>query len=598
MTEYKPPLNDIRLVLNEISDISKLCDLPGYEHVDVETVDGVIEELGRFAAEVISPVNKIGDQEGCSVADGVVTMPKEFGEAWNHFVDAGWGAISQDPDYGGGGFPLTIHTVLTEMLATASRAWSMGPMLTAGAIDCLHTFSDEAQKEVFLPKLVAGEWSGTMNLTEPQAGSDVGALTTKAVPQEDGTYRIFGTKIFITFGEHELVENIIQLVLARTPDSPPGTKGISCFIVPKYLVQDDGSLGERNDYRCLSLEHKLGLHASPTCVISYGEAGDGAVGYLIGEEHQGMRYMFKMMNNARLGVGVEGLAVAERALQQASSFALERRQGKAIGAEAGEQSLIIEHPDVRRMLLTMRAYTDAMRCILYANAAVLDLARSHPDSEERQLASDRAELLTPISKAWCTDLGVEMTSLGIQVHGGYGYIEETGAAQHLRDSRISPIYEGTNGIQAIDLVGRKLKMNEGKVIRDLLDEIKDFTESLNQQGEEFETIMLNLTDSLQAVEEATAWLAEKGTEDPIQAISGATPYLRMLGQLVGGWFLARLAIGARNNESVGDADFRNSKMTVANFYAEQLLPLTRAQLGAVTAGSSDLFAVPEELFST
>ena len=346
MTEYKPPLNDIRLVLNEISDISRLCDLPGYEHVDVETVDGVLEELGRFAAEVISPVNKIGDQEGCSVSDGVVTMPEEFGKAWDHFVDAGWGAISQDPDYGGGGFPLAVHTILTEMLATASRAWSMGPMLTAGAIDCLHTFSDEAQKEVFLPKLVTGEWSGTMNLTEPQAGSDVGALTTKAVPQEDGTYRIFGTKIFITFGEHELVENIIQLVLARTPDSPPGTKGISCFIVPKYLVEDDGSLGERNDYRCLSLEHKLGLHASPTCVISYGEAGDGAVGYLIGEEHQGMRYMFKMMNNARLGVGVEGLAVAERALQQASSFALDRRQGKAIGAEAGEQSLIIEHTDV------------------------------------------------------------------------------------------------------------------------------------------------------------------------------------------------------------------------------------------------------------
>ncbi len=597
MTEYKPPLNDIRLVLNEISDIVALCDLPEYEHVDRETVDGVLEELGRFAAEVVSPVNQIGDKEGCSVEDGVVTMPKEFGEAWDRFVDAGWGAISQDPDYGGGGFPLAIHTVLTELLATASRAWSMGPMLTAGAIDCLHTFSDETQKETFLPKLVSGEWSGTMNLTEPQAGSDVGALTTKAIPQEDGTYRIFGTKIFITFGEHELVENIVQLVLARTPDSPPGTKGISCFIVPKYLIEDDGSLGERNDYRCLSLEHKLGLHASPTCVISYGDDGDGAVGYLIGEEHQGMRYMFKMMNNARLGVGVEGLAVAERALQQASAFALERRQGKAIGAQAGEQSLIIEHPDVRRMLLTMRAYTDAMRCVLYANAAALDVAKCHPDAEERQSASDRAELLTPISKAWCTDLGVEMTSLGIQVHGGYGYIEETGAAQHLRDSRISPIYEGTNGIQAIDLVGRKLRMGEGKVMRDLLDEIGGFVEGLAEMGPEYETIKVNLADSLQAVEEATIWLNEKGKEDPLQAISGATPFLRMLGQLVGGWFLARLAIGAINNEEIGDEEFRKSKLTVANFYAEQLLPLTRAQLGAVTAGSSDLFAVPEELFS-
>ena len=369
------------------------------------------------------------------------------------------------------------------------------------------------------------------------------------------------------------------------------------FIVPKYLVDDNGNIGVANDLKCISLEHKLGIHASPTCVLQFGDNG-GARGYLVGDENSGMRYMFTMMNQARLAVGLEGLAVADRAYQQAIEYALERRQGRRSDTPKGESSLILEHPDVRRMLMTMKAYIEAMRCLIYLNAKAIDIAHNHPDETERQAGVELTDLLTPLSKGWCTDLGNELTSIGIQIHGGMGFVEETGAAQHLRDSRISPIYEGTNGIQAIDLVGRKLKMNEGKVIRDLLDEIKDFTESLNQQGEEFETITSNLTDSLQAVEEATAWLAEKGTGDPIQAISGATPYLRMLGQLVGGWFLARLAIGARSNENVGDADFRNSKMTVANFYAEQLLPLTRAQLGAVTAGSSDLFAVPEELFST
>ena len=387
-------------------------------------------------------------------------------------------------------------------------------------------------------------------------------------------------------------------MLARTPDSPPGTRGISCFIVPKYLVGDDGVLGERNDYKCLSVEHKLGLHGSPTCVISYGEAGDGAIGYLIGEEHQGMRYMFKMMNNARLGGGVEGLAVAEGALQHAASFALERRQGRAVGAPAGEQSLIVDHPDVRRMLLTMRAYTDAMRCVLYANAAALDLAKRHSEMEVRQAASDRAELLTPISKAWCTDLGVELSSMGIQVHGGYGYIEETGAAQYLRDSRISPIYEGTNGIQALDLVGRKLPMREGGVVGDLLAEIGSLDYALVEAGPGFESIRTNLSDALTITEEATKWLMANVTGDPTDAMAGATPYLRMLGQLVGGWLLARLALGAHNRlADGGDDEFLSSKIVVARFYAEQLLPLVGAQTGAVTAGASDLFALPADRFS-
>tara|TARA_B100001105_G_scaffold18694_1_gene13592 strand:+ start:4735 stop:6537 length:1803 start_codon:yes stop_codon:yes gene_type:complete len=599
MHDYRPPLGDIRLVLDEISDITAICDLPGFEHVDVETIHGILDEMGRFVAEVVAPVNRIGDEQGCSVTDGVVTVPDEFGVAWDKFVESGWSAISQDPDYGGGGFPGAIQTVASELLATASRAWSMGPMLTVGAVEAIRVFGDEGLKETFLPKMVTNEWSGTMNLTEPQAGSDVGALTTRAVPQDDGTYRIFGTKIFITFGEHELTENIIQLVLARTPDSPPGTRGISLFIVPKYLVADDGSLGERNDYRCVSVEHKLGLHASPTCVLAYGDAGDGAVGYLLGDEHQGMKCMFSMMNNARLGVGIEGLAVTERALQQASDYAMERHQGRAIGGPAGEQAAIIRHADVRRMLLTMRAYTDAMRCLLYFNAATLDVAGRHPDADTRQRAAERAELLTPISKAWCTDLGVEMASVGIQVHGGYGYIEETGAAQHLRDARISPIYEGTNGIQAMDLVGRKLPMREGAVMADLLADIAGTVSDLASAGEDFDSIRVGLADALAATEEATTWLMVHGLADPNDAMAGASPYLKMFGQLVGGWMVARLALGAhrRIRAGEGDADFLGSKIVAARYYAEQLLPVTRAQLGAVTAGAGDLYAMADDAFS-
>ena len=599
MTDFKPPLDDIRLVLAEIGDIGAVCDLPDFDHVDVDTIDGVFDELGRFVAEVIAPTNRIGDEQGCSVTDGVVTVPDEFHTAWDQYVASGWGAISQDPEYGGGGFPGSIQTVLTELLATANRSWSMGPMLTVGALDALHAFGDERQKETYIPKMVTAEWSGTMNLTEPQAGSDVGALTTKAVPKDDGSYRIFGTKIFITFGEHELAENIIQMVLARTPDSPLGTRGISLFVVPKYLVADDGSPGERNDYTCVSIEHKLGLHASPTCVMSYGESGEGAVGYLIGEEHQGMRYMFKMMNNARLGVGVEGLAVTERALQLAADFALERRQGTAVGAPRGEQSAIVEHADVRRMLLTMRAYTDAMRCLLYFNSSALDFAGHHPDPETRQAAAERAELLTPISKAWCTDVGVEMASLGIQVHGGYGYIEETGAAQHLRDARISPIYEGTNGIQAIDLVGRKLSLRAGGVMGDLLDEIAALDGALEAAGDDFDSIRSNLADGLAAFREATAWIISNGVNDPNEALAAATPYLKMFGQVVGGWLLARLALGARRrlDEGVGDTGHLEGKIVVARFYAEQLLPIARAQLGAVTAGAGDLYAISADDFS-
>jgi alkylation response protein AidB-like acyl-CoA dehydrogenase len=424
-----------------------------------------------------------------------------------------------------------------------------------------------------------------MNLTEPDAGSDVGALRTKAVPNGDGTYAITGTKIFISFGEHDLAENIVHLVLARTPDAPPGTKGISCFIVPKVL--DDGS---RNGVACVSIEHKMGIKASPTCVLDY----DGATGFLIGDENAGMRYMFTMMNNARLSVGLEGLALGERAYQQAVAFSKERRQGRAPGAAPGTSSPIVEHPDVRRMLLTMRATVEAMRALAYCNAEAIDVARHHPDAEVRERAQERADVLTPVTKGWSTDMGVEVTSLAIQVHGGMGYVEETGVAQHFRDARITPIYEGTNGIQAMDLVGRKLPIRLGGAVADLLGEMAGLDDELGTP--ELSPLRAPLADAVAALREATDWLLANGLEQPVDALAGATPYLRLFGIVTGGWLLARSAVAACELLASGDGDpaFLADKVTTARFYATQLLPAARGLVPAVTAGAGDLFAIAEE----
>jgi alkylation response protein AidB-like acyl-CoA dehydrogenase len=447
-----------------------------------------------------------------------------------------------------------------------------------------HHASDEL-KARYLPKMITGEWTGTMNLTEPDAGSDVGALRTKAVPNGDGTYAITGTKIFISFGEHDLTENIVHLVLARTPDAPPGTKGISCFIVPKVL--DDGS---RNGVTCVSIEHKMGIKASPTCVLDY----DGATGYLIGDENAGMRYMFTMMNNARLSVGLEGLALGERAYQQAVAFSKERRQGRAPGAAPGTSSPIVEHPDVRRMLLTMRATVEAMRALAYCNAEAIDVARHHPDAEVRERAQERADVLTPVTKGWSTDMGVEVTSLAIQVHGGMGYVEETGVAQHFRDARITPIYEGTNGIQAMDLVGRKLPIRLGGAVADLLGEMAGLDAELGTP--ELAPLRAPLADAVAALREATDWLLANGLEQPVDALAGATPYLRLFGIVTGGWLLARSAVAACEVLASGDGDpaFLADKVTTARFYATQLLPVARGLVPAVTAGAGDLFAIAEE----
>jgi 3-(methylthio)propanoyl-CoA dehydrogenase len=594
VAEYVPPLRDIRFVLEQLVDLDGLSKLEAYAHADPDTVLGVLEESGRFMAEVVAPLNRVGDVAGSTLdSNGNVSTPPGFRQAYRQYVEAGWGAVPFPDEFGGGGFPWLVAVVMQEMLASANMAFSLCPLLTQGAIDMLTLHGSPAQQATYLEKMVTGEWAGTMNLTEPQAGSDLGAVRAKAVPAGDGTWRITGQKTFITFGEHDLASNIIHLVLARVPDAPPGTRGISCFIVPKYLVNDDGSLGARNDLRCVSIEHKLGIHASPTCVMSYGDA-DGAVGYLIGEANQGMRYMFTMMNTARLSVGLQGLSMAERAYQDALRYAQERRQGRAVGAPKGESSPIIEHPDVRRMLLTMKAYTEAMRALLYTNAVSIDLARHHPDPAEREARRELVDLLTPVSKAWCTDLGFELASIGMQVQGGMGYVEETGVAQYLRDSRISPIYEGTNGIQAIDLVARKVPMRGGAVVADLLAQMEALGPELAAAGPELAGIQPGLADGVRVLREATGWILSRSPAEPNDALAGATPYLRLFGLVVGGWLMARSALAAaRLLRDAGGADtvFLQEKVGTARFYAGQLLPQAAGLLPAVTAGAGPLFEI-------
>jgi 3-(methylthio)propanoyl-CoA dehydrogenase len=592
MTTYSAPLRDIRFVLEHVTPLTELTALEPYAHADPELVAGLLEEAGRFSSEAIAPTNRDGDLEGARLEGEEVVLPASFKKVYDQYVEAGWGTLQHPTEFGGGGFPLLVANAVKETINSANLAFSLGPLLTTGAVFLLTNHGSDEQKQTYLPKMVTGEWAGTMNLTEPQAGSDVGAVTTKAIPHDDGTYRITGQKIYITFGEHQLTENIIHLVLARLPDAPAGTKGISLFIVPKYLVDDDGSLGERNDVTCVSLEHKLGIHASPTCVMAYGEKGDGAVGELVGEPHTGMRGMFTMMNDARLGVGIQGLAMGERSYQQALAYAQERRQGRGPTSAPGEQSPIIEHADIRRMLLTMKAYNEAMRGLCYANAHAIDLAHGSDDPAVREEQQKLADLLTPLSKAWCTDLGVELTSLAVQIHGGMGYVEETGVAQHYRDARIAPIYEGTNGIQALDLVGRKLPYDGGAFVKGFLADQREVVASL---PDELAAIAGPLDDALGVLERTTEWIFEH-REEPNDVFAGATPYLRIFGTVVGGVYLAKGAAAAQRllaGEDTSDfgADFLDARITVARFYAEQLLPQVHGLVGAVTAGADDLYAL-------
>ena len=583
MTIYSAPLNDIQFVLNDFCRLDDIMALPKFADVDSATVPDLLAEAARFFEETFAPLNSVGDTMGSHRNDdGSVTTPAGFKEAYSAYVEAGWGAVGFDPGFGGGGFPWLVNIALQEIMNSANMALTMAPLLTQGAIDAIMHHGDEIQRMTYLPKMISGQWTGTMNLTEPDAGSDVGAVRTKAVQQSDGSYLISGTKIYITFGEHDMAENIVHLVLARTPDAPPGTKGISCFIVPKFLLDDKGNPGARNDVHCVSIEHKTGIKASPTCVLSFGDNG-GAVGYLIGEENRGMAYMFTMMNQARLGVGLEGLALIERAYQQSLEYAGLRKQGRAPGAPAGEASPIVDHPDVKRMLLTMKSTIEALRRVIYWNAACLDIAAHHPDAAEREKANDMAALLTPISKGWATDMAVDLTGMAVQIHGGMGFIEETGVAQHYRDARITTIYEGTNGIQAMDLVGRKLPMKGGAVVMGLFDEIASIDAHLMKHAESVQ-IATELRSALSAVRTTTQWLMDNAASQTA-VLSAATPYLRQLSVLVGGYAMAKSADMALHSQMPDE--HKAAKIGSARFFCEQILPSVHG-LSAAVMGDDEL----------
>ncbi|CAN5684900.1 acyl-CoA dehydrogenase [soil metagenome] len=590
MSDYVAPIEDIRFAIEGLVDLDGLTKLEPYGEVDADSVAAVLEEFGRLMSEVWAPTNAPGDQNGATIDGHEVTTAEGFKEAYKAYADAGWGAVPFEPEYGGGGFPWVVGIAMQEMLNSANMALAMAPLLTQGAIDAILFHGSEEQRELYLTRMVSGEWAGSMNLTEPEAGSDVGALRTKAVSQDDGTYRITGQKIYITFGEHDLTDNIVHLVLARTPDAPTGTKGISCFIVPKFLVDEDGSIGERNDVKVVSLEHKMGIKASPTCTLSYGDDGEGAIGYLIGEENAGMRYMFTMMNNARLGVGVEGMGLAIRSYQQAVAFAHERRQGYAPGGARGEKSLIVDHPDVRRMLLTMRSTVEGMRALCYKVAEHIDLAKHATDEADRTEAQEIVDLLIPLAKSWCTDESERVTSIGIQVHGGMGYIEETGAAQHYRDAKITQIYEGTNGIQAMDLVGRKMPMRGGAVFTDQIARMRATVADLEGSGDDLAAIHDELAKAIDAAETAGRWLMEQGMADPVVALSAASPFQRLLSLTVVGWLMGQQALLAsqRLEAGDGDAEFLGQKVLTARFFARNVLPEVHGLVAPATSGKDDV----------
>ncbi len=580
MTTYAPPLDHMRFVLNQMIGIENLNALPGYEEVDSDLVDQILDEAGKFAVGELAPLNGIGDQQGSRLENGVVRTPEGFKQAYRQFVDAGWNGLQFPEDYGGQGLPWTVATAVSEMWHSANTGFGLCPLLTQAGIELLLKFGTDQQRATFLDKLVSGEWTGTMCLTEPHAGTDVGALKTRAVREGDH-YRIHGTKIFITYGDHDFTDNVIHMVLARIPGAPAGSKGISLFIVPKFLVNEDGSLGTRNDLRPVSLEHKLGIHASPTCVMSFGD-NEGAIGYLVGEEQGGMKAMFTMMNNARLAVGLQGLGLAERAYQAALAYAHERVQGLRAENGSVHPAKIIDYPDVKRMLMSMQSRIEAMRAMVYVTAAALDRAFQLPEGPEKRSAKDRVDLLIPLVKAWCSDIGFEIASEAVQVHGGMGYIEETGMAQHMRDARIAMIYEGTNGVQAQDLVGRKLFLSEGQAVTALFEELRGEIALLEEGG-----IKTTLRSALMILEDTTSWLQSREV-DPDARAAGATPYLRMFATVLGGFLLAK---GMRLAEESGQADAKDRLESTAFFVQQDLSPA----LGLVAAIRAGQIPEPRSL---
>ncbi len=596
MSTYTAPLKDMQFAITEFAGLAGISALPGCEEVSAELVEAVLTEAGRFAQGVLDPLNRSGDQQGAQWHDGEVTAPAGFKEAYAQFIEAGWNGLSGATDYGGQGLPHCIAMPLQEMWNSANMAFCLCPMLTTGVQEALTHHGSEALLKTYMSKLVTGEWAGTMNLTEPQAGSDLSAVRTRAEP-EGNHYRIQGTKIFITWGEHDMAANIVHLVLARLPDAPEGVKGISMFVVPKFLVNADGSIGERNDIRCVSIEHKLGIHGSPTCVLAYGDNG-GAVGYLVGEANRGLEYMFTMMNHARLGVGMEGVAIAERAYQHALEYAKTRVQGRAIGQRSGDRVTIIHHPDVRRMLMTMRAQTEAMRALGYYAAGALDRSKRHPDAKERARQQARLDLLTPVVKGWSTEVAIEIASLGVQVHGGMGFVEETGAAQYLRDARITTIYEGTTGIQANDLIGRKVGAEKGATALALIAEMRELSARLDAAGDGFKVMHAAYVQAVDALEAATRWVADQHRQRPEAAAAVAVPFLKLLGTVAGGWMMVRAVLIAheRAREPGADRVFLEAKLATARFYVEHLLPQAGALAETVTQGADSALALDPASF--
>jgi alkylation response protein AidB-like acyl-CoA dehydrogenase len=589
---YQAPLSDIGFALKHGTALEAAITEGLFGDLTVDDVEAVLAEAGRFAGEVIAPLNRIGDTYGTPFKDGAVTTPPGWKEAYRDWRLGGWNAVTAPEEWGGQALPQIVNAACTEMWHAASVGFANGPMLTTAAIDALNAHGTETLKKTYLDKLVSGEWMGTMQLTEPQAGSDVGALRSRAERASDGSYRLFGQKIFITYGEHDFTDNIIHFVLARLPDAPPGTRGISLFLVPKFLLEPDGSLGARNDIRAHSIEHKLGIHGSPTCTMILGDAG-GAVGFLIGEENAGMACMFTMMNRARLAVGLQGVGLAERATQQALAYARDRKQGRVAGMKSSESAAIIAHPDVKRMLLTMRAMTQAARAICYATALAIDRGERAADAEARERAHNEASLLTPVTKAFSTDIGNEVASLGVQVHGGMGFIEETGAAQHFRDARIASIYEGTNGIQAIDLVTRKLPLAKGATVKAHIDSLRAVVQNVSASNDPaFGWTAVRLSDAVESLARATDWLLAHMEKEPDAALAGATPYLRLFGLATGGCLLAKQALAAiRLNADPA------ARLAITRFFAENCVVSSGALERTVVEGAPSLLDADAALAS-
>ncbi|MFQ6005040.1 MAG: acyl-CoA dehydrogenase [Woeseia sp.] len=593
MSEYDAPLKDMRFVIRDLARLDRILEMPDFGHLTVDVVDQVLEEAARFSREVLGKLNVSGDRQGCRVENKTVIVADGFADAYRQFVDGGWQLVECSPEYDGMGLPGTVAAATMEMWQSSNLSFSLCPLLTGGAIVAIDAHASRELKQQYLPKMVSGEWTGTMNLSEPQAGSDLAAVKTRAVPEGDH-YRLSGTKIFITWGDQEFSENVVHLVLARTPDAPEGVGGISLFLVPKYLPDANGGAGMRNDVYCASIEHKLGIHASPTCVLNYGD-GEGAIGYLVGEENKGLACMFTMMNHARINVGIQGLAVSERAYQSARAYARQRIQGRAPG-EKGRVT-IIHHADVRRMLLVMKSLVEAMRATVYSTAASMDVMHHGVDADQRSVANERAALLTPVVKGWFTEVAQELTSLGVQVHGGMGFVEETGAAQYMRDARILTIYEGTTGIQANDFAGRKIIADEGNAMNALISEMR----ALNDEIAALDGLM-DISNALSAgiddLDAGVKWLIANAQSDPNAPGSSSVNLLMLAGTVVGGWQMARAALAATRRLTDGNPDsaFLGAKLMTARFYAEHILPRASGYRQAAVSGSDAVMAMPEALF--